>query len=292
VSTENHEYDSLSMGRGELGAMYLVWRLSRLEAGTIVLLEEPESHLAVYSQERLVYVLARLIVQYDLTAVCASHTPSLLTILPGEGAVVVRSVPRPEIDATLDAREVARQLGVPPERSITCVAEDICGGLLLRELVNYLDMDLGRHLAVVHSISGESGVRGIVQGMLAFEGTMPVVGVLDGDQRGAVEGDRFVEFLPGDTSPERLLRRALDEWRRQGGTGDSPLVGADPVRLRVVLERISGIDAHDWLEELAAEFGGKQAVTRGLVAFLLRETVVAHQAGELVGGLARRVRDV
>ena len=45
VESMGTRYSLPKMGRGELCAFYLLWRLERLASGSIVLLEEPESHL-------------------------------------------------------------------------------------------------------------------------------------------------------------------------------------------------------------------------------------------------------
>lgn len=81
----------------------------------------------------------------------------------------------------------------------------------------------------------------------------------DGDQRGTVSGgeaDRWNPvFLPTHDDPNDLLRTLVstpDELAAR--------LGVTEERVRRVLQRLEGIDKHDWLDDFADEFGRLQVL--------------------------------
>lgn len=283
VEASGVRYDSLAMGRGELAAMHLVWRLSRLERGSVVFLEEPESHMAVYSHDALVYLLAKLVVDRDLVVVCASHTPSFFRKLPEGSVALVATTPVPSITTSLSSTEIARQLGIAPEGSVHLVAEDETAALLLGELLALVDADLRRRVTIGYSVDGESGVRLAVDRLRSLDGHVGVMGIFDGDQR-AVHGAPARVFLPGATAPEIVLQQTLAHWRTGEG-GPEPVLPGGAERLRAVLNRLDGIDHHDWIDELAVEYGGKAHVIRALAPLVVAVPSQAVQTSELVAAV-------
>lgn len=112
VTSMGHHYDLRNMGRGELAAIYLIWALSRIEPGSIVLLEEPECHLADYSQRHLLEVLSFFAVERDLALVVSSHSPGLFRSLPTNHVVLVKTLPVPDFRTDLPTDELTDYLGL------------------------------------------------------------------------------------------------------------------------------------------------------------------------------------
>ncbi|QCB94500.1 hypothetical protein [Cellulomonas shaoxiangyii] len=286
VEVGGDSYNSLSMGRGELSALHLIWRLDRLASGSIVLIEEPESHLAVYSHDALVYVLAKIVIDRNLSLICASHTPSFFRRLPEGSVAVIESSPTPSITTSLSSGEAARQLGVAPEGSVHLVCEDECAALLLGEMLELADPDLRRRVTISYSVDGESGVRRIVEGLKTAGDRVAVIGVLDGDQRAA--GNAPHTFLPGDAAPEIVLQQALSLWRLGGVEWRPPFPGGAQ-RLRAVLARLDGIDHHDWIDGLASEYGGKAYVIKALAPLIASGAAEGAHLDELVIAVRSRL---
>ncbi|WP_165952638.1 AAA family ATPase [Kribbella albertanoniae] len=286
-------YPLTGMGRGELCAAFLIWKLSRIEPGSIVFLEEPESHLATWSQKALAEVVTTLIVKRDLTVVASSHSPGFFGHFDTRHIALLSASPRPEVRSGMDIIELGRHLGLQPSRAAMILVEDTVAAEFCRAVLAAVDRPLVAMVSFKFTKSGESGVRRTVGDTAGAPGDdFVIVGVLDGDQK---EKDsvatRFAyEYLPGSESPEVILRHATDEWR----TGaylewDVPLPGGAD-RLKLLLERFDGEDPHDWLHLLGVEYGGLSKVVEALTMLLLLSDALAAEATEFSIALRERLQ--
>ncbi|GAA5143242.1 hypothetical protein GCM10023320_84270 [Pseudonocardia adelaidensis] len=85
-------------------------------------------------------------------------------------------------------------------------------------------------------------------------------------------------YLVGSVAPEVLIRTVLDSWRSGGHSGwIVPLEGGS-TRLKLTLERLDGLDHHDWLQELGIEYGGREKVVDAVADVVLRSEAAAAEA--------------
>lgn len=286
-------YSLLEMGRGELAAAYLLWRLREQQAGTVVLLEEPESHLAAFSQDNLVDAIVALVVERDLCLVVSSHSPGFFQKLPPDHVVMVSSLPNPMIRAKMSASEIGSHLGVEPHTAAVVLVEDQVAAELLHAILSATDRETLRHLDIRAVRTGESGVQRIVNEIAAgSRDSVRILGLLDGDQRGTEEGapPGPIGFLIGSSAPETLLRELLTEWWYGQHVGWRPPLPGGEDALRMALERLDGRDLHDWIHELAQEFGSLRAVVRAGVELALTLDTYQKQSDEMVSWLRRQSR--
>lgn len=280
------DYSLLNMGRGELTALYLIWKLGNVEPGSVVLLEEPEAHLATFSHDALVDVLVHLIHKRDITLVVSSHSPSFFERLPNGSVALVSSLPAPQIRSHLSTSEIASHLGSPAIGAVHLITEDRVGAALLRALIQEVDRQVLRRASIWYATSGESGVRRVIGEIEKGEGgaAHALLGILDGDQRPTEDasGEGLFAYLVGAAPPEGVLRHAFDSWRTGEHADWSPQLPGGEDALRLVLERIDGLDHHDWLEELRREYGGLDTFLGGTVSILLLDQQLASQAEELL----------
>lgn len=131
-------YALQQMGRGELAAAYLLWRLQELPPGTVVLLEEPESHLAAFSQDMLVDAIVSIVVERDLCVVVSTHSPGFFQKLPAEHVVLVSSLPSPSIRRGLSVSELSNHLGVRPRTAAVVLVEDEVAAEFLHAILSAL----------------------------------------------------------------------------------------------------------------------------------------------------------
>jgi len=89
VVSMGKRYSLLQMGRGELAATYLLWKLDSAAPGSVVLVEEPESHLAAFSQDLLVDAMVSAVVDRDLCLIISSHSPGFFQRLPSRNVILV-----------------------------------------------------------------------------------------------------------------------------------------------------------------------------------------------------------
>ncbi|WP_406075703.1 AAA family ATPase [Micromonospora sp. NBC_01638] len=286
VTSMAQRYSILNMGRGELSAAYLIWKLWSLPAGAVVLLEEPENHLAAFSQSHLADVIVASVVERDLCMVVSTHSPGFFQRLPSRNVSLISSLPTPRIDSDLATSEIAYHLGLSSTVSVIALVEDRIAAAFLLELLAVLDAEVARHVEVRFVANGESGIKRVLQEVSDGAGDqVSVLGIYDGDQRGALEGSERIAYLVGDTAPEVVLRGALLAWRSGNFADWEPSSPGGAPRLRLILERLDGYDLHDWIVEFGRESGGLQAAVRTAVEVLLLDNVLRAQAVELVGWL-------
>lgn len=287
VDAHGQTYDLLGMGRGELAATYLLWRLRNLDPGTIVLIEEPESHLASFSQTALMEAVVEFAVDCDLTMVISSHSPSMINALPEGNVVLLKGAPEHGVRAGLGIPEITRFLGIPAARDIIALVEDRTAGHMLRSVLESMAPDLANAVAIRYANSGESGVRRTLTEVRSFyQDGFAVVGVLDGDQRGTA-ADEF-GFLLGNAAPEVVLREALEVWRADQAASWAPRLPGGADRLRMVLEMFTGRDHHDWLAGLGQEYGSTAQVVEVALDLVLLDEQHKDHAFELVNWLREK----
>jgi predicted ATPase len=283
-------YSTMSMGRGELAALHLLWKLTRLDPGTVVLLEEPESHLSVTSQALLIDALIVLAVERDLTLVVSSHSPSFFYRLPDGHVTLVSSLPRARFDTSLPTATAARHLALPAARRLTVLVEDAVASDLLISVLGELDRNLLAQIDVGVLKTAESGIRSLLNNLKVARASrrLPVLGVLDGDQRG-VGGDSrdLINYLPGGDAPEKLIREALIKWWSGDGENWNPTTPGGAGELTRALDQADGADHHDWLFEVSRQLGGVSRLVDATAGLLLQERSVREQAEQLVDWLRR-----
>lgn len=293
VASMGKRYTSQQMGRGELVAAYLLWRLQELPPGAVVLLEEPESHLAAFSQDRLVDAIVSIAVERDLCLVVSSHSPGFFQKLPAEHVVLVSSLPSPSIRCGLAASEVANHLGVRARTAAVVLVEDQVAAEFLHAILWALDRDALRYLDLRAVASGQSGVKRIVGEVSSSPADqVRILGVLDGDQRprGGHASAGKIGYLVGDSAPEVILRDTISRWRSgEFADWDCPLPGGSE-GLRLCLERLDGRDLHDWIFELAEEFGGLRPAIRATTDLVLRDPSLKIPCEEMVSWLRSQGR--
>lgn len=281
VSSAGKTYHLGHMGRGELSCAYLLWRLNRVAEGSLVLLEEPESHLAVYSQDCLVDAIITAVVRRDLTLIVATHSPGFFQKLPENSISLISTLPNPNVRTGMKMSELALHLGVAPPVGALVIVEDQVARLFLHGVLRHVDSELLRRIDICVANSGESGVRRAILDLERPPGAaVRILGVLDGDLRSAAL-EQVAGFLPGTASPESVIRDALDRWRAGESAQWSPHWPGGPEALRLHLERIDGSETHDWMQKLIRESDGAEATMSTLVDLLLAEEGLAEEARQL-----------
>jgi hypothetical protein len=87
--------------------------------------------------------------------------------------------------------------------------------------------------------------------------------------------------LFGDSAPEAVLRRCLDSWRAGGDSAWHVDLDGGEVRLKMALERLDGMDHHDWIYELGVEYGSREKVVESVVGLALMNADLLEDAQNL-----------
>lgn len=282
-------YDSMGMGRGELNVIYLLWFLSYIDRGSVVLIEEPEAHLAQYSQGNLVNALAVIRKDRNLQLIVSSHYPGFFEALPAGSLYSVKKLPHFRLEPIVDVYEYARRLGAVQRVSTAVLVEDVVASAFLRELVQVFDPGLMHKLAIVPVGLGESGIFKFIDSIQDDKRyNLHFMGVLDGDCRGK---HSYVKagllFLPGNCPPEELVKDVLRAWRDSPSPHDLPLnVGTS--KMHDILEDAQGLEIHDWFRFVADKMGGQGQLLALCVRMMNQAGAFADQGRELISAIRSR----
>lgn len=277
------QYDALSMGRGELAALYLVWVLRSASKTKLTILEEPETHLATRSQAVLLDYLAHRAVDDRVNFLISTHSPPMISGLPDGHAVRCETHPVPRIVSGLTSGKLARHLGLRPPGRLLAVTEDSVAACLLREILRRGGGDLRHAIDVIYHSDGESGVRLMVERSFGPDGQRwrKTVGVLDGDQR-AKKKMEGIFYLPSTSSPEILCRSLLEDWRAGHDGRDVTHTSVDTDALLMAMDEAEAFEAHDWLKRISTELGGFDMTMRVTFDLATIDSTISNEIDELL----------
>lgn len=286
-------YDLLSMGRGELSVLYLIWKLSQVAPNSIVIVDEPESGLAAYSQSKLKEALAYLSAEKGIQFVVTTHATDMYSGLKGKPVTVLEALPSLIGHGPVSATSAAQALEVPRLTPKLCVfTEDVVAAELLKAIVRVKAPSLRESIEVFWARNGESALnqmkREFIEGDSGRRSVRLVV-VPDGDQRPVINGSRVHDdvevFLPGDHAPEKVLSSYTEETLPNLADTDlQPIVG-DTFQFRAAVSRAAGSDHHDWFVEVSKCFESYSETCDALLEICLIQQDFHHDVDALVGRL-------
>lgn len=280
------DYDSLTMGLGELSTHLLFWILQQYEHAEqlVILIDEPDAYLPPVAASAL---LSRLL------NICKSRANrGWRVILTTHSADIIA-------DALAQNAFVFLEVGQDGGTKATHCADDpqIANVLLARspvELVIFVEDESAYHLAqaLIDGLGArESEPISVVWGrgcayMVALRQHLPqsrsadigYVLLFDGDQRTnpriPVEqaGHWPAVFLPTDTDPDSLFVTVGNN-----ATGISTRLGRRVAEVERFIETLEGKDAHDWVNDLGTQFD-RVLVLPALASQWVNENAVATAA--------------
>lgn len=253
VISYGKEYKSEDMGYGELAALYLMWTLSRVQTGTLLLIEEPEAFLSPISQIALIDFLAKQVPAKDLKIVITSHSGAIATRMENDEIVFVsRGSGLVVIDTPARTSDLITRLGLVPDKSFIFFVEDKAASIFLRVVVDHYSKRLsGRGEYVV--CDGYSGIDAALAAIPTSIRAVVHLGVLDGDMRATRDEipNRLV-FLPGELAPELLL---INHFKKYPISEISGRLYFEEIAITKASARAGGTDIHEWPHIMARELG-------------------------------------
>lgn len=251
VSSNSETYGAEDMGLGELSLLFFYWTLSRVTAGSVLLLEEPETFVAPKAQRNLIDLLAATTTEKNIFAIIASHSGIIAERVPGTHIDYVSRFGKTVSFMRNPARNImAERLALVPPRSAVALLEDKASLLLTRAILEAGNSRYMSHctLLIAGSESEITNVLGTVK-TTEIKGNVVIVGIYDGDQRKSLP--KYLPWpvlcLPGDDPPENLARHWLDAHHDQLPR----LLNRDLKLVQVALASVDGQNHHDWLEGLS-----------------------------------------
>jgi hypothetical protein len=252
VTSSGAAYGSEDMGSGELALLITLWTLNRVPKNSIVVLEEPETHVSARSQDALMDLVAWACDRRGLWLVITTHSPIVLRKLPLDHVrLLVVDGGKTRLICEPRLHQLASILGGGVAYRNLLLVEDECARFLVLAILEKLDADLRHQFSIVVASGGEARITAVLRELPRVE-QWSIVGCYDGDMRGRIDAKGFEwphVYLPGDRSPEVLLREAV-----RGNAAPAKLATALHVsveNVNVALNASAGHDHHDWLDELS-----------------------------------------
>jgi energy-coupling factor transporter ATP-binding protein EcfA2 len=289
VETPRLSYDSRSMGFGELCSCYLIWKALRAEKGSVLILDEPDSHLSPSVRRALIDMLAYVADKRDLWVLFSTHAAEPLeTLRESEFSVIYYDQVANEtrLDPAATRRDVLRALGLTPPRRLLLVVEDVDAAETLVQIVNRWGGDYSTVVDVQVVPGGAAEVVRFVSLFPSASRVCKVIAVLDGDKRTAYAQRAGVLFLPSDDDPIAAARELV----RTDSQSFSLLTGVGEQRLNSAVAAIRSVNHHDFCLQLVRELGLTDFPTANMRNALLRAWLSSGPVAQVAEQLSAEIR--
>lgn len=248
VRTHGQQFDSRDLSRGELSVLTTLWVLKQLIKGEVLIWDEPDAFLSPASAGRLLSTIANSANSSKTPMVISSHSYLGVSTVPVGIQVMLRL--GSDGVSTIEGPtrySLWQTLRITPPKDIAFVVEDVMAKKLLDRLLIEIDYPY-YDFAEIWTAGDVSKVLDAGKFPDCFDGTLRLVGVVDGDSRGSVPSKGNVISLPGADSPETIAIAIMDK--------DPDCVGASGAdRVRDLLDSTVGQDPHDRLQAVAEGLG-------------------------------------
>lgn len=262
TTSDNEQYDVSSMGLGEYQLFYLMWILTGLERGGILLLDEPDSAISYQSCMTLPGILAKASVKKHTSIYCTSHLPYLSDAQNNGGQTVIS---RNTSGISLsNSSSVSMSLGLPAAKRGCFLVEDEIAQELLSALLTLHSTETLREFQIIQ-MDGASEIVNFLQQVDKHRDLNEIcsyIGVFDGDlENGSTDANKLEKlksvkylFLPGSIPMEQAYRTLL----KKSSPFFLAVMKAIPCKdkaLEDALRSTQGVDYHDWPAEMASYLG-------------------------------------
>lgn len=269
VTHGDDQYDSRTMGAGELAALYVWWKIKTAEINSFVLIEEPEAFLSSATQEALGNFLVWQAYTKGLCMIVTSHSAPIVGPLPYEcRRYIFRSGGNLKI-ADKPSVELLRKIGIRPTMRGMLFVEDHAAKTFTKLMLEHVDPLLASGLSI--QVSGSDGeISAVLKSIGSIEGSLSVIGMYDGDMRVQVATSEFKNAmcLPGSDPIEVVFRSLVITSTEVVATHR----GITKQKLEEVLYSAEGADHHDWYETVCNGVGlTKEQLMANLFVIWMRE---------------------
>ncbi|MHC1657979.1 ATP-dependent nuclease [Stenotrophomonas riyadhensis] len=256
VKADGLEYDTTTMGFGELCSFYLIWRLLRQKANsTVFILDEPDSHLSPLSKIALFDVLAFYADKNKHHIVISSHSPDALYRASENEVLLIHrgmtSLGGLMISPASTKRSAMRELGLNAPCQVLILVEDVDALEAVRQTLSKLGPGLDRSFETTIAPGGASEILKLLERFPPDTRSVRVVAVLDGDKANKDCTDPRIFYLPGQQDPVVEALAAIGRSKAKF----CKALGIDSARLARALSTVSYTNHHDFYSSLQSALG-------------------------------------
>ncbi|ETS32570.1 hypothetical protein BB987_15515 [Photorhabdus temperata] len=159
------EYTCLEMGAGEYLCMYIFWFVNWIDAHSVLLIDEIENCISVYSQEYLMDYLAYISSQRGIWILLSSHSESILNKVGINNVRLISNISSAGINVVSPKheRKYFTALGIKPRKKGVFIVEDKFSYLFLNGMLNRAASDIAYDYHIVSFKDGESDIEKVVK---------------------------------------------------------------------------------------------------------------------------------
>lgn len=250
------EYSCLEMGSGEYLCMYIFWFIHWIEKNSILLIDEIENCISVYSQEYLMDYLAHVSSQRGIWILLSSHSETILSKVGIRNARLISNVSNVGISVVSPKheRKYFTALGIKPRKKGIFIVEDKFSYMFLNGMLNRAASDIAYDYHIVSFQDGESDIEKVVKHFNPHKTiNFNLLAVFDADMHDKIAkliGKQIpVVSLPSidGLNPEQELWNVLSK----GVDKVALLLGTKPDDLLQYYEQCGSLDHHDRFMQLA-----------------------------------------
>lgn len=287
VTAGGVDYRSEEMGRGELSLLLTYWSLRDLKKNSILILEEPETHISPHSQLCLMNIVAKFCDENGLWAIITTHSPTIISRIPLQHIkFIARGTGTAALIKDATRAQIAMILGGGVAYRGVLLVEDEGAKAFAFSLLDELAPDLIPQFELVIAGS-DAHIDAALKGLPKVGHWLTIIGVYDGDKREAPKAATVWSrtFLPGKQDPEQLLQATLQD--------ETPVRNAlakelhkTPEVIMAAINHVTGMDHHDFVVELARFLNeSSMNVRRALIRYWLQEPSNMTDAEQFVKSL-------
>jgi len=246
VEVSENKYDSFSMGFGELCSCYIIWLCSRAPRGSILLLDEPDSHLSPRARKAMLDFLAVVAADRHLQILFSSHAAETVTHLNHDEVLYFSENGQPTISQSLQKHVALRSLGLKSQPRLLVLTEDVDAQELLFQIWSRWG---GEYKSVVEIKIMQGGAAELarIQRLFPTDSSICTLQiVLDGDKENDYKGQGII-FLPGIDDPIVSAKISAVKHVDKFAT----FLGVDIDTLKQSMESIQYCDHHDYCSLLS-----------------------------------------
>jgi predicted ATPase len=296
VASAGVAYGSEAMGRGELALLLTYWTFRDLPANSIVVIEEPETHVSPRSQDCLMNMLAKFSDEMRIWTIIATHSPTIIRHLPAEQIKMVTRDTAPSALMNRPTRtQIAAILGGGVALQGVLLVEDWAAKGFLSVIGENGDPDLLRQFEIVQAGS-ESNITKALLSMPRPQQWLTLIGVYDGDMKASLERAPGMPwprvFLPSEMGPEQLFKWVVENH--------PDIVAALVTELHkpseaivLAIDSAAGADPHDYLVGISTALTlEKEAVLRAIARVWLSHGANNELANEFLGQVRNAINAI
>ena len=268
VKNRRADYDSASMGLGELSLFYFFWlidylyKIGKSGENVILFIEEPESFLPPSTQARLTDTLAAMVSDLGIPTVISSHSEHILKNIPRR-KIHVMKLGREKIKCSISENdyEYIRLLGLTAKKKALLLFEDVAARELTRSILKF-STDFVPDSFYYHISGSEGRVQQDLSSLPNKLEDLRIIAVFDGDCRNHIEeyrknieGNEWINkkrycLLPSSSHPEIILINFLEALQLEEACS---ILRVTEDKIISALESVAGVDPHDYFPDLAKE---------------------------------------